>query len=85
MINTFAINIFYSEIEKPNFKWQQSNLIINNGLFAFINFTVPLYIISDKGFFNEEEIKYSIAFINEIGYMIIFISLIKSLKWKKPK
>jgi hypothetical protein len=82
MINTFAIKLFYSELEKPNLTRPQSDLIINNALFAFINFTVPLYIISDNSFFNEEEIQYAAAVINEIGYLIIFISLIKSVKWK---
>lgn len=82
MINTFAIKLFYSEIDNPNIKRLKSDSIINNGLFAFINFTVPLYIISDKGIFNEVEMKYTIGFINEIGYLIIFLSLIKSVKWK---
>jgi hypothetical protein len=82
MINTFAIKLFYSEIEKPNLTRPQSDSTINNALFAFVNFTIPFYIISDNGFFNEEEIQDAAAFINEIGYMIIFISLIKSVKWK---
>ncbi len=82
MINTFAIKLFYSEIDNPNFSRPKSDSIINNGLFAFINFTVPFYIISDNGIFFEDEIKYTVAFINEIGYMIIFLSLIKSVKWK---
>jgi len=82
MINTFAIKLFYSEIEKPILTRPQSDSIINNALFAFVNFTIPFYIISDNGFFNEEEIQDAAAFINEIGYMIIFISLIKSVKWK---
>ena len=82
LINSFAIKTYYSIIQSSETELSESDLIINNGLFTFINLTAPFYIISDSGFFNEKKLEYSIFFINEIGYMIIFFCLIRSIRWK---
>jgi len=85
LINSFSIKIYFSLIKSSKTEISDSDHFINNGFFTFINLTAPFFIISDTSFFNEKKLEYSIYFINEIGYMIIFYSIIKSIRWKNKK
>ncbi len=81
LINIYAITIFISNITNKE-KWiSNDKLIINNGLFIFINFTIPYYLIesfiSPKSF-----ILYTLDFINTIGYCIFYFTILLSMKWQ---
>jgi hypothetical protein len=71
---TKNLEIDYTEkINKLNF--------INYGLFVFVNFSTPFYFIS---VFLAKKYNDSIdlSFITYLGYIILYSSIIKSLRWK---
>ena len=81
LINIYAITIFISNINN-NEKWiWNDKLIINNGLFIFINFTIPFYLI--ESFISPKSvILYTLDFINNIGYCIFYFTILLSMKWQ---
>jgi hypothetical protein len=81
LINIYAITIFISNINNKE-KWVRNDkLIINNGLFIFINFTMPFYMI--ENFIPPNSvILYSLDFINNIGYCIFYFTILLSMKWQ---
>lgn len=81
IINTCSISIYFSAIKNKDFNLKQDKFIINNGLFIFINFTAPYFII-DESIDSNYFILSALKFINSIGYCIFFISNILSIKWK---
>ena len=81
LINIYAITIFISNINN-NEKWiWNDKLIINNGLFIFINFTIPFYLIESLTT-PKSVILYTLDFINTIGYCIFYFSILLSMKWQ---
>lgn len=55
--------------------------LINYGLFMFINITTPFYFVSI--YLNKQQnISPDLSFINYLGYIILYFSIYKSLKWK---
>jgi hypothetical protein len=81
LINIYAITIFISNINNKE-KWVRNDkLIINNGLFIFINFTMPFYMI--ENFIPPKSvILYTLDFINNIGYCIFYFTILLSMKWQ---
>jgi hypothetical protein len=55
--------------------------IINYGLFIFINFTTPFYFINIYLAKQNSEIP-DLHFITYLGYIILYSTIIKSLRWK---
>lgn len=81
LININAIAIFIYNINSGEKLIRNDNLIINNGLFLFINFTMPFYLIENfvppKSY-----ITYTLEFINTIGYCIFYYTILLSMKWQ---
>ncbi|MEN9963507.1 MAG: hypothetical protein RL582_602, partial [Bacteroidota bacterium] len=82
VINISALGIFYSLLNKTNNELNYGDSILNSGFFIFINVTAPYYLINDSIFFSSEKILDTLRFINYLGYSIVFITIIKSLKWQ---
>ncbi len=81
LININAITIFISNINSTERLIRNDNLIINNGLFLFINFTMPFYLI--ENFIPPKSyIIYTLEFINTIGYCIFYYTILLSMKWQ---
>ena len=56
-------------------------VIINYGLFIFINFTTPFYFINI--YLAKQNIETpDLHFITYLGYIILYSTIIKSLRWK---
>ncbi len=68
------LEIEYTErVKKLNF--------INNGLFIFVNFTAPFYFISI--FLAKQNTQpIDLSFITYLGYIILYTSIFKSLRWR---
>ena len=81
LININAITIFIYNINSREKLIRNDNLIINNGLFIFINFTMPFYLIQNfippKSYIME-----TLEFINTIGYCIFYYTILLSMKWQ---
>lgn len=80
IINICSISIYILAIKNEDFKLRPDKFYINNGLFLFINFTVPYFIIDESNQSNLMILK-ALKSINSIGYCIMFISNILSKKW----
>ena len=85
IVNLCSCIIFIGEINGSNIEKHKSSVILTKGIFIFINFTTPYYIISNYLGNNLNEITNSLNFINDMGYVIFFISLYKSLKCYQNK
>jgi len=80
IVNISSSIIFIGEINESNTDIPRSNVILAKGLFVFINFTAPYFLISNFLGENYNYLTKSLNFINDIGYIIFFISLYKSYK-----
>jgi hypothetical protein len=80
IVNACSCLIFIEEINGSNLDLKKSHVILSKGIFIFINFTAPYYIISKYLFKNLFFVHNYLNSINDIGYIIFFISLLKSYK-----
>lgn len=88
IIELLFINIFsirYLLFQTPEFHNSNSKSITNlvKGLFLFINISSPYFIIIQFLAETSNSILSSLSFINHIAYTILFISIIKSIKWQE--
>lgn len=88
IIELLFINIFsirYLLFQTPEFHNSNSKSITNlvKGLFLFINISSPYFIIIQFIANTSNSILSSLSFINHIAYTILFISIIKSIKWQE--
>ncbi|MEY4660235.1 MAG: hypothetical protein RLZZ42_187 [Bacteroidota bacterium] len=81
LVNVNALSIYFISIKSNKFEIRNDELIINNGLFIFINFTAPYFII-DQSAEDYNYILNSLKFINSFGYCIFCFTNILSIKWK---
>ncbi len=81
IINIFSINYHLSFYNKNKHEREKNKYLIS-GLFIFINMTAPYYIIQNNIESNAPYILNYINFINDLGYSILFISIIKEIKWR---
>ena len=72
--------IFITDIKGSNPALKNSHVILTNGIFIFINFTAPYYIISKYLYENLFSVSEYLNIINDVGYIIFFSSLLKSYK-----
>lgn len=72
--------IFITDIKGSNPALKNSHVILTNGIFIFINFTAPYYIISKYLYENLFSVSEYLNMINDVGYIIFFSSLLKSYK-----
>lgn len=79
IVNFFSIRFFFSEFNTKHYK-ERSFKFILFGLFIFVNFTAPYYIIENKLEVNHPIIIQSLNFISDIGYTILFASINKQIK-----
>ena len=79
IVNFFSIRFFFSEFNFNNYK-ERSFKFILFGLFIFVNFTAPYYIIENKLEINHPLIIQSLNFISDIGYTILFAFINKQIK-----
>lgn len=79
IVNFFSIRFFFSEFNSNNYK-ERSFKFILFGLFIFVNFTAPYYIIENKLEINHPLIIQSLNFISDIGYTILFAFINKQIK-----
>ena len=56
-------------------------LFINYGLFIYVNFTTPFYFLNIYLSKQNTQVP-DVSFINHLGYIILFSSIIMGLKWK---
>ncbi len=79
----FSFGYFFITNLEKRYNQEIKNLnIINYGFFIFVNFTAPFYFIIVL-ISKQNTQTYDLSFINHIGYLILYSSLIKSLKCKK--
>lgn len=81
MVNVNALSIYFMAIKNNKFNIRTDELIISNGLFIFINFTAPYFII-DQSVDNYSYLLNPLKFINSIGYCIFCFTNILAIKWK---
>lgn len=84
IINIFSIKYFLNYYNTTDSNRNKNKYLIA-GLFIFINITAPYYIIQSKIESNAPYIMSYINFINDLGYIILFISIIKEIKWVTRK
>lgn len=84
IVNVFCIIIFMKNVSN-DLKIQNWNINIVKGLFIFINFTAPYYVISQ--YINPQKIilLYSLNSINDFGYSILFLYIFNSFRWLTEK
>jgi hypothetical protein len=80
IINICSCLIFINDIEGSNPELKESHVILAKGIFIFINFTSPYYIISKYLEENLFSVSIYLNVISDIGYIIFFNSLLKSYK-----
>jgi hypothetical protein len=79
-INIFAVRFLMSNsIERPSLTIQK-NTLITKGIFVFINIASPYYLVTQLISKEPNTIISSLSFISNIGYIILFASIIKSYK-----
>jgi hypothetical protein len=78
----FSFGYFFTKNLEVEYSSNTKRLvIINYGLFIFVNFTTPFYFISI--FLSKQNLEApDLNFITYIGYIILYSTIIKSLKWK---
>ena len=81
LVNVNALSIYFIAIKSNKFEIRNDELIISNGLFIFINFTAPYFIV-DQSVEDYNYILNSLKFINSLGYCIFCFTNILSIKWK---
>lgn len=78
----FSFGYFFTKNLEIEYSYKTNRLIIiNYGLFIFVNFTTPFYFINIFLLKNNIEAP-DLNFITYIGYTILYLTIIKSLKWK---
>lgn len=82
-----SLSIRYLLFISPDFLDEKSKKIstLVKGIFLFINITSPYYIIIQFIIRNPNMIMNTLSFINDIGYIVLFIYIIKSLKCQYKK
>ena len=80
IVNVSACKILIGEINNTNLKYPTSFIILIKGLFIFINFTAPYFVISSYLGSSQNNLTNMLNIINDLGYIIFFISLYKSYK-----
>ncbi len=80
IINLFSIKYFLNYYNTTKINRNRNRHLIT-GLFIFINMTAPYYIIQSNIESNAAYMMSYINFINDLGYTILFISIIKEIKW----
>jgi hypothetical protein len=80
VVNICSCLIFITDIKGSNPELKKSHVILTKGIFIFINFTAPYYIISKYLEENLFSVSIYLNIINDIGYIIFFSSLLKSYK-----
>jgi hypothetical protein len=79
----FSFGYFFITNLEERYIQEIKNLnIINYSFFVFVNFTAPFYFIIVL-LSKQNTQTYDLSFINYIGYLILYLSFIKSLKCKK--
>jgi hypothetical protein len=78
----FSFGYFFTKNLEVEYSFKSNRLIIiNYGLFIFVNFTTPFYFINI--YLAKQNIEApDLNFITYIGYIILYSTIIKSLKWK---
>ena len=82
-INIFSIRyllLFTPELQDSKSK---SLITLVKGIFLFINISSPYYIIIQFIVKTPNSILSSLSFINDIAYIILFISITNSIKWQE--
>ena len=80
IVNICSCLIFITDIKGSNPELKESHVILAKGIFIFINFTAPYYIISKYLEENLFSVSIYLNIINDIGYIFFFSSLFKSYK-----
>ena len=80
IVNISASKILIGEINDTILNYSRSVIILIRGLFIFINFTAPYYIISSYLGNDKNNLTNMLNIINDLGYIIFFIALYKSYK-----
>ena len=81
IVNIFSVKYFLSYYDRIKSEIVLYHYIVS-GLFIFINITAPYYIIQNNLESNTPYILSYINFINDLGYTILFVSIIKEIKWR---
>ena len=81
-INTFTIRFLLSIPHDQSKLIAKSERIIAIGLFLFINIASPYYIIFQIISSKPNNIISSLSFLSNIAYIVLFSSIIKSIKWQ---
>jgi hypothetical protein len=78
----FSFGYFLTKNLEVEYSFKTNRLIIiNYGLFIFVNFTTPFYFINI--YLAKQNIEApDLNFITYIGYIILYSTIIKSLKWR---
>lgn len=84
VINFFSIKFFLNQYKTTCVSRNRNRYLIS-GLFIFINITAPYHIIQSRIETNAPFIMNYINFINDLGYVILFSSIIKEIKWETKK
>jgi hypothetical protein len=78
----FSFGYFFTKNLEEEYSPKLKRLvIINYGLFIFINFTTPFYFMNIY-LAKQNNLAPDLNFITYIGYIILYSTIIKSLKWK---
>ena len=78
----FSFGYFFTKNLEVEYSSRTNRLvIINYGLFIFVNFTTPFYFVNIYLLKHNIEVP-DLNFITYIGYIILYSTIIKSSKWK---
>ncbi len=84
-INSLSIRyLLFISPDIPDLNSKQKSIIVK-GIFLFINITSPYYVIIQYVISTPNSIMSALSFINDIGYTVLFIYIIKSLKCQYKK
>ena len=84
-INVFTIRYLLIISSDGKDFYNKKILIIVKGLFLFINLSSPYYIIIQIFIKQPNSIISSLSFISDLAYVILFISIIKSIKCQQKR
>ncbi len=83
IINILGLHTLIGETKQYNYKLEKKEIIINRALIIFINLTASYYIILNSIGNSENPLTTSLNFINDFGYMYLFLQIKNGLKWAK--
>lgn len=82
-INIFSIRYLLLHTSELQDSKSKSLSTLVKGIFLFINISSPYFIIFQLIAKTQSSILSSLSFINDIAYTVLFISIIKSIKWQE--